>query len=143
MKQERLSEFEWTLLWMAIRYAMNRQTIASACLPSEIVKNYYKRLTKQQKEMIVKDLRNNEEEMKRHNLSAFGNHDIDRKHWVRFIGCLDEDNHYVIELLNGVAEKVFDADDKIIPFHSYIERPYEEIYIPQENVKKILNQINA
>jgi len=40
----RLSDFEWTCLWMAVRYAMNRQTIASATLPQDIIKNYYSRL---------------------------------------------------------------------------------------------------
>ena len=49
----RLSDFEWTCLWMAVRYAMNRQTIASATLPQDIIKNYYSRLNDGQKKSII------------------------------------------------------------------------------------------
>lgn len=52
-----LTQFEWTLLYMAVRYAMGRQSIASATLPAEIVENIWDRLSENQKGMLYCDLK--------------------------------------------------------------------------------------
>ena len=58
-----LSTVEWDTCWMAIRYAMNRRTAASASLPTELLAAYYDRWTDGQKEMIVRDLWENLENL--------------------------------------------------------------------------------
>jgi hypothetical protein len=124
----RLSEIEWTCLWMAIRYAMNRQTIASATLPNDIITNYYHRLSDSQKKSIVKDLKGNE--------GGFGNPQIDKPGWMKFWAALDEINHYEVELIDNTKCTVFEADGKIIPLHKYIDEPYNNHFLPVENVRR-------
>ena len=62
-KKRPLSSIEWDTCWMAIRYAMNRRTAASASLPTELLAAYYDRWTDGQKEMIVRDLWENLENL--------------------------------------------------------------------------------
>ena len=131
----RLSDFEWTLLWMAMRYAMNRQTIASATLPEDIMSNWYKRLTNGQKQHIAKELKDNEEDMERMGYTAFGHKDIDRPHWVKLWKCLDESSHYEVELIDGTKCKVFEANGQIIPLEKYIEEPFRNYFVPAENIR--------
>jgi hypothetical protein len=126
-----LSTFEHTLLWMAIRYAMNRQTIASATLPADIITNYYHRLTTAQKLSIVQDLERNENDLKG---EAFGNRSIDRPHWIKFMKCLDEKCHYKIKTVDGEEIIVFEANDKYISLEKYIHHPHQNWYIPEENI---------
>lgn len=40
-----LSEWEWTLTWSSLRYFCGRYTIASATYPSDLIKNFGKRLS--------------------------------------------------------------------------------------------------
>ena len=131
----RLSGFEWTLLWMAMRYAMNRQTIASVTLPGDIMSNWYKRLTNGQKQQLVRELKENEEDMQRMGYSAFGHKDIDRPHWIKFWKCLDESCHYEVELIDGSKIKVFEANGQIIPLEKYIEEPFRNWSVPPENIR--------
>jgi len=131
----RLSDFEWTLLCMAMRYAMNRQTIASATLPEDIMRNFYKRLTNGQKQQLVRELQDNEEDMQRMGYSAFGHKDIDRPHWVKFWKCLDESCHYEVELTDGTKIKVFEANGQIVPLEKYIEEPHRNWSMPPENIR--------
>jgi hypothetical protein len=55
MTENQLTYIEWTTLWMSIRYAMNRETIASSSLPEMIITNYYSRLSDNQKQSIVNE----------------------------------------------------------------------------------------
>lgn len=128
----RLSDFEWTCLWMAVRYAMNRQTIASATLPQDIIKNYYSRLNDGQKKSIAKDLKENEDAFEG---QAFGHKDIDRPHWIKLWKCLDETCHYTVELIDGTKCIVFEANGKIVPLHKYIKEPYHNYFIPLESIR--------
>lgn len=96
-----LSEVEWDTCWMAIRYAMNRRSAASASLPTELLEAYYFRLTSRQKEMIVRDLRDNLENLKSWNESDeayFGDKNIDHPNWMRFLLTLDESTHKILTL---------------------------------------------
>lgn len=96
-----LSEVEWDTCWMAIRYAMNRRSAASASLPTELLEAYYFRWTARQKEMIVRDLRDNLESLKSWNESDkayFGDKKIDHPNWMRFLLTLDESTHKILTL---------------------------------------------
>lgn len=130
----RLSDFEWTCLWMAIRYAMNRQTIAAATFPQDIIKNYYHRLSANQKQSIVKDLKGNEEDWA-FSGKAFGHEEIDRPHWLKLWKALDESGHYQVELIDGTKCTVFDVNGQVIPLHKYIEEPYHHYFVPLENIR--------
>jgi hypothetical protein len=130
----RLSDFEWTCLWMAIRYAMNRQTIAAATLPQDIIKNYYSRISANQKQSIVKDLKSNEEDWA-FSGKAFGHEEIDRRHWIKLWKALDENCHYQVELIDGTKCTVFEANGKVVPLHKYIEEPYHNYFVPLENIR--------
>lgn len=128
----RLSDFEWTCLWMAVRYAMNRQTIASATLPQDIVKNYYHRLSDGQKKSIAKDLKKNEDAFEG---QAFGHKEIDRPHWIKLWKALDETCHYQVELIDGTKCTVFEANGKVVPLHKYIKEPYHNYFVPLESIR--------
>jgi hypothetical protein len=132
-KNNTLTDFEYTLLWMAIRYAMNRQTIASATLPIDIVENYYKKLSPHEKESIVIDLKRNIEEN-----NKFGDPNIDNPVWMKFMNSLDEKTHQEVELIDNTKRTVFYANGRIYPLDKYLENPYQEIFIPEENIKKII-----
>lgn len=134
LKLSPLSEIEWTTLWMAIRYAMNRQTIASATLPEDVIKAYYHRLSEGQRKSIVRDLADNEEMFSRMDgHSAFGSPTIDRPHWLRFWYALDDNRHYQVKLTNGEEITVFDLEGEIIPLQKYIEEPHRNWFVPKEN----------
>lgn len=115
LKHLPLSDIEWTTLWMAIRYAMNGQTIASAMLPQDIVRTYYRRLTNAQKASIVTDLKQNEEDVLRISdgrQKAFGHPEIDRPHWLRFIAALDIENHFNVLMNDGSIITCFQVGDR-------------------------------
>ena len=134
---KRLSTIEWTCLWMAIRYSMNRQTIASSTLPQDIIENYYTRLSENQKESIVTDLKRNEDNYGSIG-QAFGNEIIDRPDWIKFWKALDDNSHYQVELIDNTTCTVFNANGKIVPLDKYIKQPYCDYFIPLENIKKII-----
>lgn len=131
--EEKITSFEWDLLWMALRYAMNRQTISCSMLPGDIIKNYYHKLTADHKKSIVRDLRQN---LKEHGENAFGHPNIDRPTWLKFLYALDTDTHYKVNLIDDTECVVFDLDDKIIPLHMYIDFPHNNHFVPEENIKR-------
>lgn len=125
-----LSEIEWTTCWMAIRYACPRQTIASATLPSDLIKAYWNRWTVGQKKMIAQDLKRFLETE-----SSFGNKNIDEPIWNKFLSACDIDNHETVELIDGTSCVVFEANDRYYPLDEYVKKPHAEIYVPIENIK--------
>lgn len=132
----KLTDIEWTTCWMAIRYAVNRRTIAAATLPADIIRAYGQRFTKGQKAMLVRDLKEEEEYMQRMGKTAFGNPDIDRPHWLRFMTALDEAAHYEVELTDGTTCTVFEANEKVVPLGRYMKEPLWDWYIPRRNIKR-------
>lgn len=56
-KNEGLSEWEWTLTWSSLRYFCGRYTIASAMYPSDLIKNYGKRLDDYQKKSLSEEIK--------------------------------------------------------------------------------------
>ncbi len=132
MKTNKLTEIEWTTLWMSIRYACHRQTIASATLPADIINAYWDRLCDERKQFISNDLKR---ELDQWGDSAFGSPSIDRPIWLKFMSAMDLSSHYTVKLIDGTECIVFEANDRIYPLKEYIESPHREIYLPKENIK--------
>lgn len=127
-KERELSETEWTLIWMAIRYAMNRETISSATLPEQIIRAFYGRLTSLQKQAICKDLQENFERFEK-----FGNPKIDHRHWMKFWKCLDTTSHIKVKR-EGRDFLCFQVGEKFYPLFEYIAQPEREIYLLAEDL---------
>jgi hypothetical protein len=135
----RLSDIEWTTCWMALRYAMNRQTIASVTLPGDLIKAYYYRWTHGQKQMIIKDL--NQNDLITYvgsggKVTAFGSPTIDRIHWIKFWKCLDEKKHSKVLLNDNTEIVVFKAEGVYYSLEKYLESPTLHWTIEEENIKK-------
>ena len=60
MKKEKkiqpLSDWEWTLTWSSLRYFCGRYSIASATYPTELLMNFGKRLSEDQKRALVQEI---------------------------------------------------------------------------------------
>lgn len=126
----KLTDFERTLLWMAIRYACNRQTIASSTLPQDIIKNWYHRLSEHDKQTIVSDLKRESQ----YNDNCFGDKNIDNDTWQKFILALNEEEHFNVICIDGNSYICFKYGDKFYPLEKYIENPHIECFIPTENI---------
>ena len=103
-----LSAIEWTTCWMAIRYAMGRQSASSASLPTELLAAYYNRWNDDQRNMIIRDLREylNDTTDSDTGESCFGNKNIDHPIWMRFLLTLDEKEYKTVYCKwNGVSIK--------------------------------------
>lgn len=113
-----LSSVEWDTCWMAIRYAMNRESAASAALPEALLAAYYDRWTDGQKEMIVRDLWENLENLKQRNetdKAYFGDKGIDHPIWMRFLLTLDKSKHVMLTLTDGSEVICFEYDGRYYP----------------------------
>jgi hypothetical protein len=86
---EGLSGFEHSLLFMAVRYALGRTSIACASLPDEIIRNWGDRLIDSQKRMMFRDIIEY--------LSLEKRHHVDEEMWQKFASWLDETNRYMVE----------------------------------------------
>ena len=133
----KLSSFEFMLTWMAVRYAMNGQTIASASLPKEIISNYYHRMSAEQKKSIVNDLKGY-----LNTQGHFGNKEIDNPIWMTFMNALDEENHFSVEFTNGEIIRCFKANDKLYSIEKYVEAPYRNITINPTFIKRVVDNLD-
>jgi transposase len=125
-----LTDLEWTTCWMAIRYAMNRQTIAATTLPQDIIRSYYCRFAEWQKKSIVKELEKNERDFKDFlTVTPFGHPDIDRPHWLRFWQALNTESHFNVLLTDGEIITCFKVGERVYPLNKYVESPHREIYL--------------
>jgi len=126
-----LSEHEWVLIWMAMRYCLGRQSISAATFPSMIVSFYYKRMTSKQRYMLAKDI-----EWYLNNNETIGNKNIDHPIWLRFYNALKFDSiHYDVTVKENGEEKIiscFQADDLFYPLEEYLNNPELKCYIPKE-----------
>ena len=132
-----LTEIEWETCIMAIRYAMNRQTISSAMLPSQLVEAYWERWSDDQKQFIADDLQRKIDTQEALGLKSFGNPGIDRIHWMRFMSACNLKNHCNVTDIEGHTHKCFKANDKIYPLEEYVKKPYREIWLPDESIESI------
>lgn len=144
-KPKPLTSVEWDTCWMAIRYAMNRRTAASASLPTELLAAYYDRWTDGQKEIIVRDLRDNLEHLKSWNETDeayFGDKNIDHPRWMRFLLTLDQKTHYMVTASDGKtteAVECIEFEGKYYPI-SGSRRWWEgagELYVSNDCIVKV------
>ena len=140
-----LSDIEWDTCWMAIRYAMGRQTISSATLPKELCQAYFYRWTDGQKAAIVRDLRQHLQDKARWNgesTAHFGDKNIDHPEWMKFLLCLDEKEHCIIKMATGGEYEGFKFNDKYYPCDwwrhhhaTYFEPLLIESVIPKQHTR--------
>lgn len=136
-----LTAVEWDTCWMAIRYAMNRETIASASLPRELLRAYYDRWSDAQKRTIADDLHDHYEDF-----GCFGNKGIDHPEWMRFMLTLDQKEHCIVTASDGImTEKVecIEFEGKYYPIsgaHKWWEGVGDLTVVGEcvKNVEKIL-----
>lgn len=129
----KLTGIEWETCWMAIRYAMGRQTIASATLPADLIRAYKDRWTQDQLDSIYVDLKRHEEMH-----DTFGHKDIDNIHWQKFKEYCNKSNRHLVTTTDGKDRVCFKVDNRFYDVQSYMNMPRQEIYIPEENIKKIV-----
>lgn len=113
-----LTDVEWDTCWMSIRYAMGRQTAASASLPKELCRAYFYRWSDNQKEMIVKDLRQHLKDVARWNgdgSAFFGNKNIEHPEWMKFLLCLDKAERLTLIDTEGNVHQAFKFNEKFYP----------------------------
>lgn len=131
---KKLTEVEWTTCIMAIRYAMNGQTIATATLPQLLVEEYWNRWSDSQKKLIAQELKNNEQYL---GDRAYGNSKIDRPKWLKFRAACDRDSWFEVTDIEGNDHTCFKVEGRIYPLDKYINQPHAEIYLPEEHIEKI------
>ena len=126
MKTEQLTSFEWSMLCGAILYYHNRKTAASCMFPSEVIKDMYHRLTSEQKEAIVSQLRD---------VGIFGHEEVDDIQWQRFRAALDEKSHYKVKMTYGVILTVFEASGGIYSLTEYLKHPFALPRIKHDDIQ--------
>lgn len=129
---EKLTDFEWTLLCGALRYFIGRQTIAAATFPEDVIKNFYQRMTEDQRQFIYREVVDYYKQW-----GHIGDKNIDQPVWLKFANACDTRNHRQVELIDGSICTVFQSG-KIYPINKYLESPYQEIFIPEENITQYL-----
>lgn len=136
-----LSSVEWTTCWMAVRYAMGRQSIQSASLPRDLLRAYWKRWTNGQKEMIVRDLRDRLEDVKDWNglnEGYFGDKNIDHPEWMKFMLTLDPTVHKQAKLIDGSIVPVFEYDGRFYPLDWWVGPGIK--YVDPNAIEEIENE---
>lgn len=99
-KIKELSDFEWDLTWASLRYFCGRYTISSAMYPRDLVINFSKRLSDNQKIALADDIQKQIEDAKRSDDNMWLSHDMepwsalrnyfDKKTWKE-LHCSGED----------------------------------------------------
>lgn len=121
---------------MAIRYAMNRRSIASATLPADIINAYYHRLSDLQKSQIAQDLKQEEETYARSGLKAFGDERIDRPNWLKFWYALDTARHVNVKTADETF-RAFEVDGKFYCVEEYVREPHKGWYINPDMIESV------
>jgi len=146
-------DFDITMIRMAIQYACGRQTIASATLPAEIIRNRYDYINDKDKQSIVNDLT---EYLKKRKDSVFGDRKIDDREWQKFLAALDINRHFTIQAKTSGSEirnilcfkcnvitsqwnieknkNDFFESDVHYPLEEYLKTPHREVFIPDEYI---------
>lgn len=136
-----LSNVEWDTCWMAVRYAIGRQSIACTMLPRDLIKEYWYRWSIHQKQMLVKEVERYEEESKRlydKSYSSWVENNIDRPVWIKFMNALDEHNHKMAKLKDGTEYRVFFVGEITYTLDDYIKNPYSEVYIDKADINEYI-----
>lgn len=137
-----LTDTEWTLIWMAMRYAMGRETIATSSLPGEIAQAHYHQLSELQRRQLVAEMDRHEEEHIRYHGNgerAFGDPVMDAPQWKLFRAALDTEKHQVLSV-PGVEGSItaFEYNGDFYPLHLYLRNPLVVTTIRKEFVDAAL-----
>lgn len=144
-KKKSLSSIQYDTLWMAIRYAMGRKSIASLSLPWEIIDSYRDELfdTSQGKhlyKMLMRDVvRDNMVlEMDQDTLQEFKNN------WLPLIAWLNPNNRYTVHCLYENVPHVIKAIKvcgEFRPYENYRFGPTKAIIDPSAIISITKNGI--
>lgn len=118
-----LTNIERTTLWMAIRYACHRGTIACVTLPGDIIKSYGKRLSADDKFFLARDSNYNRERL--------------HENWIKFIAAMDEEFHFTLDTPEMGEKICFEANGRSYLLDDYMEHPEIERYIDMEQLEKL------
>lgn len=92
MKKEKkiqpLSDWEWTLTWSSLRYFCGRYTIASAMYPSDLVRNFGKRLSEDQGRSLADEIQRQIDYAMGHDDNMWLTHDMEA--WSALRNYLDK-----------------------------------------------------
>lgn len=140
MKQP-LSDTEYTLIWMSIRYAVNGRTIASATLPYMIIGGYWDRLSDGQKQYLYTDIDEEIKEAERQGKYSYGDKSwrCDES-WYQFRALLDKTNRCKVHTLYQGEESDIDCfkyDDEYVPIERWVANPFIKTYIEKKCIKKV------
>jgi hypothetical protein len=72
-----LSDWEWDLTWSSLRYFCGRYTIASAMYPSDLVRNFGKRLSEQQGKSLAEEIQRQIDYAMNHDDNMWLSHDME------------------------------------------------------------------
>jgi len=127
---KRIEMWEWSLIFMSVRYAMGRESAASATLPADIVTNFWSRLSEGNKAILYRDLKEHFDQF-----GTFGNPNIDNRYWCKFMEALNTKAHFTLKY-KGKEYVVFNALGRTYPLDEYVKQPHAEIYIKPEEADK-------
>jgi hypothetical protein len=134
-KRKPLDDTEWACLWMAINFAINRNTKACTLLPYKIVEKYYWRIDQRQRDIIVNILEEHEISISKitgEEGKAFGEA---RNTWLKFWAAMDNRKHYKQKMSDGKEYDVFNYDGKIFPLEEYVKNPQFDTFAKDEHIQ--------
>lgn len=121
---------EFMLLSAAFRYYMGRTTISAATFPARFITDFYTRLSADQKEFFLKQLK-----IYLSDNVTFGMKEIDHPIWMKLYCALDSDNHKIYAAVDGNEYVCFHFDGKIYPLSEYLQHPnHDDIYLPEHKI---------
>lgn len=123
-----LNDIEWTTLWMAVRYAISRSTIACESLPMQIIEYYYHRLTAAQKKSIIREFN-----LYQNDSCA----EIKSINWKKLVAALDENSHLKVILKDLSTHVCFRVNERLYPLDEYLKNPYLEVYVNPNTIKNV------
>ena len=130
-KTRALTDIEWTTCWMSVRYAYNRESIASTTLPVSITQQYYNRFTQHQKDTLKEELSRLKKET-----SSGERHISSSQFWDMLYSALDVEKHRRLTIGDS-SYVLFPYSDKLYRLDSFIKNPYKALYIPMEKVEVV------
>ena len=142
-----LSEWEWTLTWSSLRYFCGRYTIASSMYPSDLVKNFGKRLSEDQERSLSDEIQRQIEYAMKHDdnmwlttdmeaWSALRNY-LDKSTWKELF-CQGPDIEDTTVIAFPYERKVQDAmETRWVPVEKYENSGSTRTTVYEEYIKQI------
>ena len=142
-----LSEWEWDLTWSSLRYFCGRYTIASAMYPSDLVKNFGKRMSDDQKLVLSEEIQKQIDDAKRTNDDMWLKHDMenwsslrnyfDKSTW-REIHCSGKEIEDTVIIAFPSERKIGDTiESRWIPLDKYENSGSTSTSVNEDYIKEI------